>query len=500
MSAARPLLVVTLPERTLKATLEQLPRLIGFDAAEIRFDRWAPAEIERAGALFPAPLALIATYRSEREGGEGSNDPGVRGRLLAGLGRWPFRYVDLELGVDDELGRRWAEAPGAPARILSRHFPPGSEPADLVPWTTGHQPPGTVVKLVLAASVGEFYRGVRPIAMAGPAGRRETILTTGGSGPLSRALALRFGWAMVFAAPPRTDREQRPAVEPAQIPADRLRRFFDAGASRRLLGLFGRTLDRTASPEIHARWIEAEGRPGLYVPLEVGSASEFASVLGPLADDGLVGANVTRPWKREALANAKEASPRARSAGCANLLLRRPAGWFADNTDVEALGRRLGELGAARPGLLDAVVVFGAGGAARAALAALNALGVGPELVARDRAAERELRSAFGLGPARVEGRPAALLIQTTPIGSEPGDRLDASVAARIAPSTYVLDLVYWPRSPCVREAAQARGAGYEDGGRLLVYQAAASHALFWGERPSAELEEKVLAEVVCAV
>ncbi len=62
-----------------------------------------------------------------------------------------------------------------------------------------------------------------------------------------------------------------------------------------------------------------------------------------------VGVSVTMPGKFAALRFADEATDRARLVGSANTLVRIPAGWRADNTDVDGVVGALAGAPASRP-------------------------------------------------------------------------------------------------------------------------------------------------------
>jgi shikimate 5-dehydrogenase len=62
-----------------------------------------------------------------------------------------------------------------------------------------------------------------------------------------------------------------------------------------------------------------------------------------------------------------------------------------------------------------------------------------------------------------------------------------------------VLDFVYGAEDPGLRQAVERRGAVYEDGRRLLVYQAAEAYRLWWGAAPIEEAQFAALRRVGCA-
>jgi shikimate dehydrogenase len=90
----------------------------------------------------------------------------------------------------------------------------------------------------------------------------------------------------------------------------------------------------------------------------------FIQTVRSLPGSGYVGANVTMPHKLAAHALADELGPAAAAIGAVNTLVFRDNGIEADNTDAGGVLDALGE-----PLRGQRVVVLGAGGAARAAVA-----------------------------------------------------------------------------------------------------------------------------------
>ncbi len=500
MTLDLPVVIVTVPARTVEATRAELEILAhrGADAAEIRFDRWASDDLRRAGELFPAPLPLVATYRSRGEGGDGHDDLPERTSVLTALARLPFAYLDLEVRRDRVLIAAIGARPGRPILILSCHLRATDTAAEVGELLAGPHPTGTIVKVVLPCGVGRFYREVRPLLQPRTRTHPEVVLTTGASGPLVRALAPRFGFAAVYAAPPADLPSAESPVEPSQIPVDRLRRFYDAGEFGRLFAVTGHPLGHSLSPAIHSLWMSEEGKPGLFLALDIESEEELAGVLHPLGEDGLRGLNVTHPWKEAAVRLADRAGRAAEQAGCANVLARTDRSWRAENFDVSALVRRLTELREAGAWTGDRLLVIGTGGAARATLVAAAELHVVAEVLGRSTGHVARIAREFGAEIARPTSAPVSLIVHATPAGRSAVPTLDVPWEERCGPGTYLMDFVYRPEHPALRARVVQRGGTYEDGGRLLVYQAAESFGVFWDVRPSLALEEKALKEILC--
>lgn len=486
MTEPGPRIVVSLPGRTVAELRRELEfaRAGGGDLAEIRLDRLDPGESVRLGELFPSPLPLVATLRSRADGGEGPDESGERGQRLRSIETLGFVGVDLEVARDHDL----FEEPRVVQHrlvIASTHLPPTSSREDFARALGEATPPGSVRKLVVPASVGRLLNDVLP--QLRPGGSRSlAVMTTGPSGPLLRLGARQLGFSLTYASLPESSRTDRPPVESSQVPVDRLRRCLETPGTPTIFGLLGHPVDHSASPSLHARWIEATGRAGTYVALEIESEAEFLESLPGLADLGFRGLNITHPFKRTALAAASRVGRSAEVCGASNCLTLRGSEVDAENTDLSAALRRLEELRGSGRWDGRELVVVGAGGAARATLAAGRELEAATYVVARRAESARELAAAFDatMGTPEGPGR-GALVVHATSVGRAPDERLDAKLAAAFETGGYVLDWVYRPVTAEIREIATRAGSAYEDGWRLLVYQAAASFGRWWGEEPS---------------
>ena len=494
--APTPLVIATLPARSATEARRQAPlaHAAGADVAEVRFDRWPPDERARLSGLFPAPMPLLATLRSSVEGGEGPDDPATRRQWFSLVRQFPFDWVDVE--ADRDLAAVDPAASSPPGGwIISSHLRAGTTPAAVHARLASPRPASAVVKVVLPASVSEALRGLVPALPPIGEGRR-ILLTTGPSGPLLRAWCRRLDLAAVYGALPESA-EAGPAVEPTQVPVDRLRWLLDGPAGAPLFGVVGRPIAHSLSPALHHHWMRAHGDRGLYVALEFGSESEFAESLEPLALGGFRGLNVTHPFKDAALRIATRAAEGAEASGCANTLTFHDGEIDAENTDLLAILRRLEELRGSGAWDGSALTVLGTGGAARATLEAARSLGVRAEVVGRRRSAVTAIASAFG-AEARAEAttRPSTLVVNATTVGRGPDGPAGFDLARLLGPSSYLLDWVYRPDHSVMAEAARSAKATYEDGRRLLAYSAAASYEVWWDHAPSRAQVEAALSEV----
>ena len=498
MTVARPSIVVSLPGRSVADARREvvLAAASGAEIAELRVDRLIEGEVERLKELFPSPLPLIATLRSHAEGGEGPDDPELRSRILREVSRHPFRYVDVERSRD----LPWADAlprPGVQELIVSTHFPGDASGSLWGRLLRESVPSGSVLKVVGPASVRQLLQEILPALP--PAGERGFVAhTTGPSGPLLRAWSRRLGFALVYAALPEPTGASTPTpVEPSQIPVDRLRPFLDDEGAPPVFAVVGHPVARSLSPTIFSRWMREDRHPGLYVALDFSDDRDFAESIPALVEGAVRGLSVTHPLKAIALELADEVGPGARACGVANVLTFGADAISAENTDLVAILRRFGELRAVQRWDGTSVGVVGAGGAARATLAAARSLGAEAFVWARHRSAAERLEQEFGAHAVENAGsvRPT-LVVHATTVGRRSESAVGLPDLDWIRPGIHVVDWVYAPDDPVIRRTAERSHATYEDGRRLLVYQAAASYGIWWGAEPSAERVEGALGAI----
>ncbi|MDR2199115.1 MAG: shikimate dehydrogenase [Deltaproteobacteria bacterium] len=245
-----------------------------------------------------------------------------------------------------------------------------------------------------------------------------------------------------------------------------------------LLGLLGDDrVYRSPSPKMHSLALSAAGLEGYYVPLR-SSAEELPGALDALHRLNFLGLNVTAPLKERALKLATVADPEAESVGAANTLKRIPSGgWAASNTDLEGFARAFLQGDVEGPALL-----LGAGGAARAVLAALKRRGLEVFVAARDPEKARNLARAFQAeslpwGELPLEFGLAANACSTSAREAfrEPLARLKLKKGALVA------DLNYGRADNYFLDLAREKDARFHDGLSMLAEQARLSF-LRWSD------------------
>lgn len=283
-------------------------------------------------------------------------------------------------------------------------------------------------------------------------------------------------------------------------------------AKTRLVGLLGYPVSHSLSPLIHNTAFRAQGLNNRYVALPVAPADVPEAVAG-LKALGFLGSNVTIPHKQAVLPLMDALSAEARAVGAVNTIVCRRGGeavtLYGDNTDVA------GFLEPLRP-FTDALrsapmLIFGAGGAARAVAYALLST-FAPErltLAARTPARAQRLASdlaaydpggalhVVSLAEAGASVRAARLLVNATPVGMHPhADATPWPAADDFSDGQIVYDLIYKPEQTRLLRDAAARSAHTLGGLAMLILQAAASYIQWTGTAMPVDLVRAALREV----
>ena len=261
-----------------------------------------------------------------------------------------------------------------------------------------------------------------------------------------------------------------------------------------LAGVIGSPIAHSRSPVLHGYWLRRYGIRGHYIPLDIAQA-DLREALQMLPRMGFVGLNVTIPHKESVLALADIVTDRAALIGAANTLIFRKDGKVhADNTDGAGFVANLRQHAPDWDPTSGPAMVFGAGGAARAVVAALIEVGV-PEIRLTNRTRPRAdaLRAAFGAkvtvldwvqAPAALAD--AATVVNTTALGMVGKPEFALSLD-QINPAALVNDLVYTPLDTHFLQAAAARGCRTVDGLGMLLHQAAPGFERWFGHRPEVD-------------
>lgn len=253
--------------------------------------------------------------------------------------------------------------------------------------------------------------------------------------------------------------------------------------------VLGHPIAHSKSPLIHRLFAEQTGQDMVYEAIEL-PLDDFNEGVARLRAQGLLGMNVTVPFKFDAYALADSHSERASAAGAVNTLIRTDSGWHGDNTDGAGLVSDLLRLTGSLQG--KHLLMLGAGGAASGVVMPLLTAGITSLTITNRTASKARELAARAQDAARVHGcgfteAPAQaydIIINATA----------ASLAGELPPlqndwfsnQTLAYDMMYGKTDTPFIQAARTQGAGtLADGLGMLVEQAAEAFWLWRGVRPN---------------
>ncbi|WP_437610191.1 type I 3-dehydroquinate dehydratase [Sorangium sp. So ce834] len=477
-----------MPEVALIATLTRPPSLSGEELTALpEAVSFVEVRADQVGGVDPGVLRrhftgkLIYSLRSRREGGSFDGERAARHeRLIAAAEQ--YDRVDLE--AERDLVPRVLERIPAERRVISWHG------AAAGPWDYRGQL-GALDRAAawlyrMVPTVTRTAEALAALEVLAALGRRDlTAFAAGQAGAWTSILAPRLGAPVAFGAVELRE-PGAGEISAAQLVADY--GLPELGPVRELFGVVGSTVSRSLSPRLHNAAYRAASVPALYLPF---SAERFedlwsAKVRAGLAALGmpLKGLTVISPHKEAALAAAAVASPIARRAGAANILVQRGRSWLATTTDPEGV---LSPLRARRVDVARRrVAVVGCGGAGRAAAAAFDRAGAEVTLVNRGLERGRFASSLLGLPFVPLADFAVgdyAIVVNATPCAGHGGEfPFDVRGLARGA---LVIDLVYRAAPTPLVHAAEALGHTAIDGREVLLVEARRQFHLMTG-RPMA--------------
>ncbi|HEV2289536.1 MAG TPA: shikimate dehydrogenase [Candidatus Acidoferrales bacterium] len=338
----------------------------------------------------------------------------------------------------------------------------------------------------IAIECDSIHDGLQVLKLA--RGKTDVIAVPMGDvvSPL-RILALREGSALAY-APIQT------GTAPGQVSLDEMRQLYRSDHINRqtsIYGVIGQPVAHSLSPVLHNTGFAERKINAVYLPFLVNDLRDFLGAIEPL---GIEGFSVTLPYKEAILRHLDDCDPLAASVGAVNTVVVRGSGkLFGYNTDyvgvLRALERRMPLAG-------SRVLIFGAGGAARAVAFALARGGASVSICARRPEQAKKLAR-------EVQGQPiprASLqreffdaIVNTTPVGMHP--KTDQSpLNMHELNCRLVFDTIYRPQRTRLLYLAAQRGIETVSGIEMFLAQGIAQWEIWTGTRaPEAAMQRAVL-------
>jgi 3-dehydroquinate dehydratase/shikimate dehydrogenase len=433
---------------------------------EIRLD-WLRTDDERHAFLgwlkkqHLVKAQLIATCRRRVGGGEFTGDAGAELFWLMRAREAACGWCDLEMETLHELPGKTVRGYAVPEKVLlSMHDfrrTPTFPKRLTLPLSGGAN---AIKAAAMARSLSDAARMLRLTRSS----RDVVAVAMGEIGLPARVLSLREGSALAY-APVGT------ATAPGQIPLGDMKHLYRAHAltrATRVYGVIGNPIGHSLSPLMHNTGYIAAKRDAVFLPFLVENLKDF---LKCLADFGVRGFSVTLPYKEKIFAHLDGVEALAEKIGAVNTVsVGKDGSLYGRNTDYIGVLRAL-EKNTTLHG--NRVVIYGAGGAARAAAFALNHAGAQVFICARRPEVARNLAKAVAgevISRSALRTQKFDTLVNATPMGMHPNEKVSPLAATELNCSL-VMDLVYRPMRTKLLKLAASRGIATVSGVEMFLAQ-----------------------------
>lgn len=238
-----------------------------------------------------------------------------------------------------------------------------------------------------------------------------------------------------------------------------------------LLGLIGYPLSHSFSP---AYFREKFRSPGLgnwdYISFPIQSIEMLPGLIQ--ANPGLIGLNVTIPYKEAVLSHCETFSREVAAIGAANCILvhRQDGEYSLEALNTDHIGFAASISGWYKP-TRNKALVLGTGGASKAVQYALGNLGIPFDIAGRSQP--------LNYGTVRLARYD--LVVNCTPVGMKGFETAILNLPYKeITEGTYYIDLVYNPAETLMMGEFSKRGAITMNGEKMLHIQADKAWDIFY--------------------
>lgn len=260
---------------------------------------------------------------------------------------------------------------------------------------------------------------------------------------------------------------------------------------KKWFAVIGDPIAHSKSPAMHNQWFQEMNIDATYIPVHV-TADKLAEAVQGFRTLGASGWNVTIPHKTAIIPLLDELDDMAAKMGAVNTVVRQQDGTLKGyNTDgvgfVRSLEEVVGEHHKKR-----AVLIIGAGGAARGIAFAMHSQGYDNMTIANRTVANAQaIVDDIGVGRAisLIEAEEMLhtfeLFVQTTPAGLANGEFSLPFSLKNMSADAIVADIVYNPLMTPFLQAAQEKGATIVSGLGMFVHQGAIAFEYWLQKTPN---------------
>ena len=241
----------------------------------------------------------------------------------------------------------------------------------------------------------------------------------------------------------------------------------------KVFAVIGDPVAHSKSPRIHNSAIQALGLNAIYTRFHLKKAQDLRDKIFEL---GLNGANITVPFKEEALKIADYKDEMALNIGSANTLLVKGQKIHAYNTDGIGFLRAIAEFVG-----IKSALILGAGGTAKALAFVLTKKGIKVSVANRSAGRLKDFANYNTTLYENLEIQPFDLIINTTSAGLK--DELlpcdERLLKGILSKAKYAFEVIYGKQTPFLRLSKECQ-IPCKDGESMLLWQGVFAFELFF--------------------
>ena len=276
------------------------------------------------------------------------------------------------------------------------------------------------------------------------------------------------------------------------------------------IGIFGNPIKHTLSPIIHDTISTTLDINERYIPFHI--TGDLGKAVKTAFDEGVLGLNITVPYKQEVMQYLVDVDPAAEAIGAVNTLVRMEEGYKGYNTDMPGLYRAISSEGIS---LKDSkIIMLGAGGAARAVAYMCANYGASKVYIVNrtydnakkiaddmNKAFDKDVIVPVASDSYRSIPEDKYIFIQCTSVGLHDGDGLPIVSDENFYKMAICgVDLIYNPAKTPFMELVEKLGGKAVNGLKMLLYQGIMAYELWNDVKVSEEISEEVYNKLMEAI
>ncbi len=274
----------------------------------------------------------------------------------------------------------------------------------------------------------------------------------------------------------------------------------------KILCIIGNPIEHSMSVTMHNAAIQELGLDYVYIAFNV-PPNDLPNAINGLRSLGIKGSSITIPHKISVMKYLDKIEPMAENIGAINTIKNENGTLIGRNTDGEGFLKSIKDSGYKLKN--KKIILFGAGGAARACAFYLAKEVAGITIINRSNAGMNDLISKLqskyeipikGINLSKSEDikkeiEDSDMLVNTTPIGMSPNVNESLVKQSWLHPKLFVVDIIYSPIQTKLLQKASLIGCKVLSGVDMLVNQGIIAFKWWTGVSPDKKLMKKVVLE-----